>query len=277
MSGLGTAVAGLGGLAVVGAGAATVGALAGRTHPYLANGHAHNDYKHRRPLASALRLGYASVEADVLCDGAELLVGHGPREVAPDRTLRGLYLDPLAARVRAHGSVHPGVAEPFQLLVELKAEPERCCRVLAAQLRAYAGMLSRCTDAGVRAGPVTVVVTGAGTPHETVAAQRDRVLFCDGSLSDVDTKGLSPSVVPLVSERWSRRFRWRGRGPLPADERRALRALVDQVHADGRRVRFWDLPDRVALWRELSAAGVDHIGTDRLRTFAAYQRRSWLG
>ncbi|HEY3503095.1 MAG TPA: hypothetical protein VGN37_09990 [Actinocatenispora sp.] len=279
MSSLGAAVVGLVGLALAGGGAAAAGVVAGRRHPYLANGHAHNDYKHLRPLVSALRYGYASVEADVFPDGTELLVGHGRREVAPDRTLRGLYLDPLAARVRADGAVHPGAPAPFQLLVELKAEPERCCRILADQLGPYAWMLTRCVDGTVRPGAVTLVLTGSGTPYEAVAARRDRYLFCDGSLSDVDSRGLPPSLVPLVSENWSRRYRWRGRGPLQDDERRALRALADRVHADGRKLRFWGFPGwprraRMAFWRELTAAGVDYVGSDHLRALTAFHRRT---
>lgn len=44
---------------------------------------------------------------------------------------------------------------------------------------------------------------------------------------------------------------------------------MEQAHAAGYRVRFWATPDldtpaREALWRELVAAGVDHINTDDL-------------
>ena len=55
------------------------------------------------PLLDALQQGFCSVEADVHLVDGELFVAHDANEIKPDRTLRKLYLEPLLARVRAHG------------------------------------------------------------------------------------------------------------------------------------------------------------------------------
>ena len=47
-------------------------------------------------------------------------------------------------------------------------------------------------------------------------------------------------------------------------ERDRLHSIVEQAHDRGRVVRFWATPDSPALWRELRAAGVDLINTDKL-------------
>ncbi len=52
-------------------------------------------------------------------------------------------------------------------------------------------------------------------------------------------------------------------------ERQKLREIVETAHAQGRRVRFWETPDRRSraretVWRELVSAGVDLINTDDL-------------
>jgi hypothetical protein len=39
---------------------------------------------------------------------------------------------------------------------------------------------------------------------------------------------------------------------------------VDRAHKANRRVRFWGTPEKVALWKDLRAAGVDLINTDDL-------------
>ncbi|MGA8117518.1 MAG: hypothetical protein WCA46_28095 [Actinocatenispora sp.] len=283
MSSLAVVIGGLAGVAVVGGGAAAAAAGARREYPYLATGHAHNDYKHRWPLESALRYGYASVEADVVPtapgEAPDLLVGHGRHEVAPDRTLRGGYLDPLSRRVAGFGSVHSGQSHPFQLLVELKGEPDRCYRILSDQLAPYDSMLTSYRDGVVHHGAVIVVVTGARIPYELCAAESDRHVFCDGSLSDVESAGLPATVVPLVSEDWSAMFGWRGRGPLPDDQRDRLRDLADRAHEDDRKLRIWGFPGwparvRTAFWREFSAAGVDFLASDNLRALHAFYRRS---
>lgn len=283
MSSLAVVICGLAGVALVGAAAAAVVAATGRQYPYLAVGHAHNDYKHLRPLRSALRYGFASVEADVWPTApdaeADLLVGHGRHEVSPDRTLRAVYLEPLARRVAESGSVHAGQSQPFQLLVDLKSEPARCYQLLTEQLVGYESMLTRCHEGVVRHGAVIVVVTGATEPYELAAASSERYVFCDGTPGGIAERGLPATVAPLVSEHWPEHFSWRGRGPLPDDQRERLVALVDAAHRADRKLRVWGYPSRPArvrraFWRELTAAGVDFLATDQLRALSHFHRRT---
>ncbi len=51
---------------------------------------------------------------------------------------------------------------------------------------------------------------------------------------------------------------------MPGDERDKLKEIVRKAHLHGRRVRFWATPEKVSVWKELLAADVDLIGTDRL-------------
>src|SRR4051812_6991468 len=66
----------------------------------LPNAHAHNDYAHNRPLFDALDHGFSSIEADVFLINGNLLVGHDREALRPERTLKSLYLAPLAERIR---------------------------------------------------------------------------------------------------------------------------------------------------------------------------------
>jgi len=244
------------------AGLVTAGAAAGGAsayvalpdRPFLPTGHAHNDYKHRRPLHTALRYGYGSVEADVFPVDGELLVAHGRFGCGVDRTLRRLYLDPLAARYRRRGFIHNG--QTLQLLIDLKRDPQACLRILKAQLAGYHGMLSTVVDGEIRHGAVTVVLTGHRIPYKTAA--RVANVFCDGRLSTMDNH--KPELTPLVS--------------LPY-KRSTARAAIDAVHATGRRVRFFGLPPwpfAHRAWCELIEGGADYISADQLRTYAAFCR-----
>jgi hypothetical protein len=241
----------------------------------LAGTHAHNDYRQRRPLADALRQGYVSVEADIWPVDGELLVAHDFADVEKGRTLRRLYLEPLARRVEALGAVHRGATEPFQLLIEIKADPQTAYELLDAELREYASMLTTYEDGRVQPGAVSVVVTGM-CPREVLAGQPLRYAACDGTLGDVGG-GTPASLVPLCSDKLAWRFTWRGRGPMPAHERALLRRLVAQAHTEGRRVRFWGVPTgpvwvQLAIWVELHEAGVDYLSADRLGLLAVFLR-----
>ena len=105
-------------------GAASV-ASATQVRP-LPQAHAHNDYEHERPLLDALDHGFTSVEADIYLVDGQLLVGHDPEDLTPERTLQSLYLEPLRKRVLANGgNVYPsgkrsGKPTEFQLLIDIK-------------------------------------------------------------------------------------------------------------------------------------------------------------
>ncbi|MFG3100755.1 phosphatidylinositol-specific phospholipase C/glycerophosphodiester phosphodiesterase family protein [Streptomyces sp. NPDC048182] len=237
--------------------------------------HAHNDYEHPRPLLDALDHRFGSVEADIyLVDGA-LLVAHAPADLDPARTLEALYLDPLAARVRANGGrVYRGETHALQLLVDIKTEGAATYRELDRRLRGYRHLFTAYRHGRVVPGPVTAVVSGDRAAREPLAAQHTRSAFYDGRLTDLGTSAPA-SLIPLISDNWTLNFTWQGVGAFPAAERRRLRDLVAAAHARRQRVRFWATPDtpgpaRDAVWSELLAAGVDHLNTDDLTGLEAF-------
>lgn len=264
-------VTGLAGLAVAGAGTAAGTTLARRQRPYLPRAHAGRDDARRDPLTAALRAGCAGltvgVEAGV--DGRLRLPGDDP-----GRTLEAMIVRPLAGRVESRGRVYPAQAEPFTVVVEPVAPlaPEALDQ-LHEVLCAYDGVLSRSRGGLVTAGAVTLVLAG---PRRLLAARPDRFLFAEGTLDDVG-RSVPAALVPLASEHVAWRLGWDGHGEMAVEERHLLRSLVHAAHAEGKRVRFFGVPERRpgvrrAFWRELHAAGVDLIATHRVGALRRFLR-----
>jgi hypothetical protein len=234
----------------------------------LERAHAHNDYEHDRPLGDALDHGFTSVEADVWLIDGELRVGHDLVDTQPGVTLQSLYLDPLAERVAQHGrSVYRGWDGSLQLLIDIKNTGLQTYAAIDEVLRQYPQLMTRWTDGRMKERPVTAVISG-DRPLADMQAQRTRFAGYDGRLSDLSS-GLPASLMPLVSDNWTRHFTWQGVGDMPASERAKLQQIVTTAHDNGYRVRFWATPDiagdaRDAVWAELVAAEVDHINTDDL-------------
>ncbi|MFE9438887.1 phosphatidylinositol-specific phospholipase C/glycerophosphodiester phosphodiesterase family protein [Streptomyces sp. NPDC006602] len=237
--------------------------------------HAHNDYEHPHPLLDALDHRFGSVEADIYLVGDQLLVAHDPVDLDPARTLESLYLDPLAARIRAnHGSVYRGYRRPLQLLIDIKTEGSSTYLELDRHLSRYKHLFTRYVHGRVRPGPVTAVVSGDRAARTPMEAQTVRRAFYDGRLADLGTSAPA-SFVPLISDNWTLNFTWPGVGAFPDAERQKLRSIVRTAHARGQRVRFWATPDvagpaRDALWAELLAADVDYLNTDDLAGLEAF-------
>jgi hypothetical protein len=231
-------------------------------------GHAHNDYEHTRPLLDALDAGFGSVEADIWLVEGELRIGHDYNDLKPGRTLQSLYLDPLEQMADA------GTLEPLVLLIDIKSEGESTYAALEQVLAGYREMLAGFGDGKTVPGLVTAIISG-NRPLATMQAEASRLAFYDGRLSDLGGS-LSPDLMPLVSDNWTKNFSWTGAGDMPANEAQKLKDIVETAHAAGYKVRFWETPetpgpDRDRLWRTLADAGVDFINTDDLSGFAAFR------
>jgi hypothetical protein len=233
----------------------------------LKNAHAHNDYEHTRPLFDALAQGFNSVEADVFLVNGKLLVGHTAFDLKPDRTLESLYLDPLVKCSRVNGGhVYSRSTNRFWLLVDVKTEADATYAALHAVLAGYAGrypaLLTTIASDKVDVKAISVVVSG-NMAKQAMAKQKLRYAGYDGRGSELDSN-LPAHLMPWISNDWTKLFKWRGDGPISAEERIRLHDFVAASHKHGRLVRFWATPENPTVWAELRAAGVDLINTDRL-------------
>jgi hypothetical protein len=239
----------------------------------LLGAHAHNDYRHDPPLLRALGQGFTSVEADIFLVGDQLCVAHDSKEIASDRTLQTLYLQPLRERVKRNGGRVYRDGPRFTLLIDLKTAAEPTYRRLHAVLEEYRDVLTTYGLTGRKEGAIRVVLSG-NSPLEQMRSQEGRYAGCDARLTDLDSD-LPSDLLPMISDHWGRHFSWRGDGPMPPEERQKLDEIVRKSHAKGRVVRFWATldrpsPAREALWKELLSAGDDLEG---LRRFLLEQGR----
>jgi hypothetical protein len=228
----------------------------------LRHAHAHNDYEHKRPLFDALDQGFGSVEADIFLVDGKLLVGHDRKDLRPERTLEKLYLDPLRARAKANrGRIFPE-GPSFFLLIDVKTEAKPTYAALSKALAGYPDLFTVVRNGKPEEKAVTVVVSG-NCDREAITAQETRYASIDGRPGDLDST--EPAhLVPWVSARWGSLFRWQGEGPMPEAERTKLKEFVAKAHKNRRLVRFWATPEKPEFWKELRAAGVDLINTDKL-------------
>lgn len=243
---------------------------AARAGDALPQAHAHNDYRHSRPLLDALQQGFCSVEADIYLVDGELLVGHDPWELKPERTLESLYLKPLLKRVRANGGFVHEEGVPFQLLIDFKSHGVSTYNALQRTLGDYRQMLTEVRGKQVVKRAVTVVISG-NRPIEHISQQSERLAAIDGRLGDLESQ-VPSHLMPLISDRWTSHFQWRGEGEFPASEQAKLREIARKTHAAGRQLRFWATPDVQSVWRVLHDAGVDYINTDDLTGLAEFLR-----
>lgn len=221
----------------------------------LPHAHAHNDYRHDRPLAEALSRGFVSVEADVHLVGGELYLGHWFPQISAERTLRKVYLEPLnALMTRQNGQVYPGDDGIFYLMIDVKTDSLATYRVLRQQLLEYPAF---------QCNPNFRVFISGNRAAFAITNDSEQIAGVDGRLDDLD-KPVGCSAMPVVSDNFRRHFKWRGKGSMPELELKKLRFIAEAVHRQGKKLRFWSIPDEPGGWKCLLEAGVDFISTDDL-------------
>lgn len=228
----------------------------------LEQAHAHNDYLHARPLLDALDQGFCSVEADIFLVHGELLVAHTQSELTQERTLKELYLEPLSERVRQNGGRVYRDGPVITLLIDFKKDGIATYNALDKLLSQYPNVFSVIKNGKRIEKAVNVVISG-DRPFEAVASDEERYAGLDGRLNDLGSDK-SVHLMPMISDRWGSHFSWRGEGEMLAAEKDRLLKIVNQVHAEGRVVRFWAIPDKPISWKVMQEAGVDLINTDDL-------------
>ena len=232
--------------------------------------HAHNDYRHTRPLIDAYLQGITSVEADILLHQDSLYIGHDKEELSSGHlsTLNELYLRPLF-RLLDHdrGFRDACQKDPFLLWIDIKYDGENVYDILQQQLNKYASKLSHYQGNETQEGMVKVILSG-DRPFTKSDATKRQFLFFDGrpeNLMQPRTYGM-----PFISENVKEIT-----GPLSAPfftdrQFQKLSAFVDQAHHQGYKVRFWNTPDHVKCWQQLQQIGVDLINTDQLKELRSY-------
>ncbi len=222
----------------------------------LPHAHAHNDYLHDKPLLEALSNGFTSIEADVHLVGGELYLGHWLPQMFPAKTLREYYLEPLhAILTRQDGKIYPAYEGVFYLMIDVKTDSLATYRALREHLLKYP--FFQCNP------HFQVFISGNRAVHHILndAAQ---VMAVDGRLPDLQ-KSMDAAAMPVVSDNFRKHFNWRGKGAMPAGEKQKLKMLASEAHKQGKKLRFWAIPDQPNVWQTLLEAGVDFISTDDLQ------------
>ena len=108
-------------------------------------------------------------------------------------------------------------------------------------LEKYRDMLTEVRDGKLIKRAVRIVISG-DRPVAAISRVKNRLVGIDGRLSDLDSS--KPAhLMPMISDRWSSHFKWRGEGTMPKEERKKLeeeRARLAQPVAEDAKW-YWEV------------------------------------
>jgi hypothetical protein len=228
--------------------------------------HSHNDYSNNTPFYKAYTNGYNSIEADIFLVDGELLVSHSDKALFKERTLKGMYLDPILYALRKD------TTRQLCLLVDIKDDHTKTLPKLEKELKQLAPyLMSRSNPKG----RLKILISG-NRPLGSNFHNYDSIFWFDDDLAYPHEAAQWARIgqVSLNFEKWSK---WKGVGAIPEADRKKLQKTVDSVHTNtGKLVRFWGAPDTQEAWETQINFGADIIGTDKIEQLAAYLKEKAL-
>ena len=235
-------------------------------HP---NAHAHNDYEHQHPLLEALENGFACVEADVHFQNGKLLVAHN-RATEHSPTLERLYFNPLDSILNLNnGFIYAGSKNPFYLMIDIKTESESTYKALKELLGHYPRLNCSTSSCAIK------IFLSGERPIATIQKEGYSGFGIDGRPDDLG-KGFTVEAMPVISDTYKNWSAWNGLSTPTANDLLRVHDLAQRVHAEGKRLRLWAIPDNEVVWDALLKVGVDLINTDHLQKLNTFLTKKGL-
>jgi len=220
------------------------------------NAHSHNDYEQKNPLFEAYNQGFGSIEADVHLVNDTLYVAHDAHEIRKERTLETLYLQPLLGKFRKNkNSIYTDKTRSLVLLIDLKTGYQETLPILMKTLEPYKKML-------MPRGNVQVIISG-NTPPPGLFADYPNYIYFDGRPENTYSAKESKRLG-MISQSFRKYNQWKGQGEIATEDKARLQAVVEQVHNQNKRIRFWATPDTESAWKLLMDLNADYINTDSI-------------
>ena len=237
----------------------------------LTRAFSHNDYEQDAPLFSALSEGFTYIEADVHLINKNLFISHyRPLIINQEKNLSQLYLKPLFEIFKMNnGRIFPQSDQPIYLVVDFKTNAKKTLAALQEILIPYHAMLTRWEDGNEITGAVTILISG-NRPIKQLLEKEKRWVCLDGRLEDIG-QNYSPSLMPIISDKYSKVFGWTIFSKPPSQEKLLhLHQVANNIHAEGKKFRLWKSPENELVWNAMLEAGVDVINTDSLIALSNY-------
>jgi len=238
--------------------------------PLIPVGHSHNDYTRKQPLHDALENGFMSVEADVFYRKRKFLVAHTVLGIRKKKTLEQLYLKPmLAVAKKNNGKLYENAPTEFELMIDTKGNwTVEQLREMEQHLMQYAQLFTIYNNSKPERKAAKVVLSGGGYA-KVIANDNPRLFSVDAGMGEINSP-LDSNIICRNSAPYKSYFSWKGKGEMPAEEKKVLQQLCNDARYQNRKLHFWACPQNENVWREMINAGVGWINVDDLKKFRKF-------
>lgn len=229
--------------------------------------HSHNDYHQTVPFYQAYAQQLDSYEADVFFDSItnQLMVAHEQSEITTGNTLEDLYITPIVKLfAKNNGKAWKKSDKSFYLMIDIKRDYKKVIPAILKLLYQHPEVFNRKLNANA---PV-IVLTGLIPSPDEFASYPPDLMFDGRPQYQYSPEQLQR--VAFISDSFAKYSVWNGKGSIKPSEKARLEAIVKEVHAKGKMIRFWGSPDNLNTWQTFRFMGIDIINTDKPEKCAGF-------
>ncbi|AUC85525.1 alkaline phosphatase [Polaribacter sp. ALD11] len=217
--------------------------------------HSHNDYLQKVPFWNAFSAEASSIEVDVLLKNNTLYVAHSQSDIIENRTLEGLYLNPLQQALKLGFNDTKNI----HLLIDVKSNAYKTLHKIIEVLKSYPNL--------TETNKISFTISGNRPKPSEYKNYPDFIKFDYQSLENISIDAWKK--VALISLDYSKFSKWNGKGRFTKADKQKIINVIEAAHKYHKPFRFWGTPDSKTAWKAFSDLGVDFINTDM--PFACYQ------
>lgn len=229
------------------------------------------NYSNQSELWESIGNGILNYQVDVMYIYGKLYVTPLMPDSAKHKlpTLTEAYLYPLYNQFKKNnGEIIPGYSGDIFLILNFTAQPTQIYKQLAIEMRPFSDMLTYKVDGAEHQGKLRILIKDKAQ-LEKINNIKPSFLGLVGNLSDID-KNADSNQMPLIEVDFSELTAWRGTGNIPFEDFTKIKALVDKVHKQNKKITIANCPTHKAVAELIQTSKADFMTTSEATRVAGF-------
>jgi len=230
-----------------------------------------HNFSGQTELWESIGNGILNYQADVMYIYGKLYVTPLMPDSAKHKlpTLTEAYLYPLYNQFKKNnGEIIPGYSGEVFLILNFTAQPTQIYKQLAIEMRPFSDMLTYKVDGTEHQGKLRILIKDK-SQLEKINNIKPSFLGLVGKLSDID-QNIDTNKMPLIEVEFNELTSWKGTGNIPFEDFTKIKALVDKVHAQKKKISIANCPSYKTVADLIQTSKADFMTTPEATRMAGF-------
>lgn len=230
-----------------------------------------HNFSSQTELWESIGNGILNYQADVMYIYGKLYVTPLMPDSAKHKlpTLTEAYLYPLYNQFKKNsGEIIPGYSGDVFLILNFTTQPTQIYKQLAIEMRPFSDMLTYIVDGTQHQGKLRILIKDKAQ-LEKINNIKPSFLGLVGNLSDID-QNIDSNKMPLIEVDFNELTVWKGIGNIPFEDFTKIKALVDKVHAQKKKISIANCPAYKTVADLIQTSKADFMTTPEATRMAGF-------